>query len=117
MLDSEIETAVRDVQLGNLGSRPLRNVVHMMIVVSDNTATNMVIERFTAEPSTRVASKPGALDVLRSDVALVHAPIGHVAMAITVDGMPRVDYSPDNAGNMLISNLSTILLEGLGGME
>jgi beta-lactamase class A len=45
-LDSEIETAVRDVQLGNLGSRPLRNVVHMMIVASGNRATNMVIERF-----------------------------------------------------------------------
>ena len=28
---------------------PLRDVVHMMIVVSDNTATNMVIERITAD--------------------------------------------------------------------
>jgi beta-lactamase class A len=28
---------------------PLRDVVHMMIVVSDNTATNMVLERFGAD--------------------------------------------------------------------
>jgi beta-lactamase class A len=28
---------------------PLQDVVHMMIVVSDNTATNMVIERITAD--------------------------------------------------------------------
>jgi beta-lactamase class A len=28
---------------------PLRDIVHMMIVVSDNTATNMILERFTAD--------------------------------------------------------------------
>jgi beta-lactamase class A len=28
---------------------PLRDVVHLMIVLSDNTATNMVLERFTAD--------------------------------------------------------------------
>lgn len=189
---------------------PLRDVVRMMIVVSDNTATNMVIERITAdavnaemdrygltatrsmrkvlgdgmalkEPSgfsaagrlpenTRyglgsttpkemvtlleklargevvspaasremiailkrqqfkegigrhledewVASKSGALDALRSDVGLVYAPKGRVAMAITVDDMIRVDYSPDNAGNILISKVAKILLEGLGAMD
>jgi beta-lactamase class A len=189
---------------------PLRDVVRMMIVVSDNTATNMVIERITADAvnaemdrygltATRsmrkvlgdgkalkdpsgfsaagrlpenkryglgsttpkeivtpleklergevvspaasqemiailkrqqfkegigrhledewVASKSGSLDALRSDVGLVYAPKGRVAMAITVDDMPRADYSPDNAGNILISNLAKILLEGLGAME
>lgn len=189
---------------------PLRDVVHMMIVVSDNTATNMVIERMTADavnaemdrygltatrsmrkvlgdgtdlsepsgfsaagklpenkrfglgsttpkemvtllelldagkavspaaskemiailkrqqfkdgigrrlPDEWVASKSGALDALRSDVGLVYPPKGRVAMAITVDDMPQVDYSPDNAGNLLISNLAKILLEGLGAMD
>ena len=189
---------------------PLRDVVRMMIVVSDNTATNMVIERITADAvnaemdrygltATRcmrkvlgdgkalkdpsgfsaagrlpenkryglgsttpkemvtlleklergevvspaaskemiailkrqqfkegigrhledewVASKSGSLDALRSDVGLVYAPKGRVAMAITVDDMPRVDYSPDNAGNILISNLAKMLLEGLGVMD
>lgn len=189
---------------------PLRDVVHMMIVVSDNTATNMVIERITADavnaemhryglaatrsmrkvlgdgsalkdpsgfsaagrlpenkryglgsttpkemvtlleklergevvspaasremiailkrqqfkegigrhlPDEWIASKSGALDALRSDVGLVYAPKGRVAMAVTVDDMPRVDYSPDNAGNVLIGNLARMLLEGLGAMD
>jgi hypothetical protein len=64
-----------------------------------------------------VASKSGALDALRSDVGLVYAPKGRVAMAITVDDMIRVDYSPDNAGNILISNIAKMLLEGLGAMD
>ena len=188
---------------------PLRDVVHMMIVVSDNTAANMVIERITADavnaemdrygltatrsmrkvlgdgnalrapagfsaagrlpenkrfglgsstpkemvtlleklehgeivsaaaskemiailqrqqykdgigrhlPDAWVASKSGALDALRSDVGIVYAPKGRVAMALTVDNMPQVDYSPDNAGNILISNLAKMLLEGLGAL-
>lgn len=61
-----------------------------------------------------VASKSGALDALRSDVGLVYAPKGRVALAVTVDDMPKVDYSPDNAGNILISDLTKIILEGLG---
>lgn len=189
---------------------PLRDVVRMMIVVSDNTATNMVIGRITADavnaemdrygltatrsmrkilgdgndlkapsgfsaagrlaenkrfglgsttpkemvtlleklergevvsaaaskemiailkrqqykdgigrhlPDEWVASKSGALDALRSDVGLVYAPKGRVAMAITVDDMPQVDYSPDNAGNILISKLAKMLLQGLGAMD
>jgi len=31
--------------------------------------------------------------------------------------MPKVDYSPDNAGNILISNLAKMLLEGLGAID
>ncbi len=189
---------------------PLRDIVHMMIVVSDNTATNMVLERITADAvnaemdrygltSTRsmrkimgdanklkepggfsaagklpenkrfgigsstpremvalleklergevvsaaaskeiiailkrqqykdgigrhvedswVASKSGALDALRSDVGLVYAPHGRVAIAITVDDMPKTDYSPDNVGNILISKLATAILRGLGAMD
>jgi beta-lactamase class A len=185
---------------------PLRDVVRMMIVISDNTATNMVIERITADAvnaemdryglkATRsmrkvlgdgtklkepgglstagklpenkrfglgsstpremvtlleklergeivspvaskemiailkrqqykdgigrhvedqwVASKSGSLDALRSDVGLVYSPKGRVALAITVDDMPKVDYSPDNVGNLLISRLTDEILHGL----
>lgn len=185
---------------------PLRDVVHLMIVLSDNTATNMVIERFTADAvnvyldkigirTTRalrkirgdgsqlkaatgwsaagklpenqkyglgvstpldlvtilqklergeivnpeaskemiailkrcqdgtgirrhmagvaVANKTGSLDALRSDVGIVYSKGGRIAMAITVDGMPKVDYSPDNAGSLLIADLAKILVEGL----
>jgi len=61
-----------------------------------------------------VMSKGGALDALRSDVGLVYSPRGKFAIAITVDDMPRIDYSPDNVGNLLISELTGYLLGGLG---
>ena len=38
---------------------------------------------------------------------------GRIAMAITVDDMPAIDYSPDNAGEELIWEISKILMEGL----
>ncbi|MGO9239605.1 MAG: serine hydrolase [Bryobacteraceae bacterium] len=60
-----------------------------------------------------VASKSGALDALRSDVGIVTLPHARIAIAATVDGMPKVDYSPDNAGNILIADLTDTLLAGL----
>jgi beta-lactamase class A len=62
----------------------------------------------------RVASKSGALDALRSDVGIAYTAGGPVAMAITIDDMPRVDYSPDNVGNLLISELARLLAGELG---
>lgn len=61
-----------------------------------------------------VASKSGALDALRSDVGVVYTAGGPVAMAITVDGMPEVDYSPDNPGNRLIWELARAIADDLG---
>ena len=60
-----------------------------------------------------VANKSGALDHLRSDVGIVYTKRGAVAMAITVDEMPQVDWSPDNAGELLISKLSEMLITEL----
>lgn len=183
----------------------IRDLIHVMIVVSDNTATNLVLDRITADyvnecldkwgfPATRsmrkvrgdgnnlkaaaghskagllpenqrfglgsstpaemvgllekiergemvspaaskemiatlkrqqlkegigrrlkmpVASKSGSLDALRSDVGIVYSPAGRVIIAITVDGMPKVDYSFDNAGNLLIADLTGDLVTGL----
>ena len=185
---------------------PLRDVVNLMIVLSDNTATNMVLERFTADavnayldklgikttrsmrkirgdgnrsrrarrlgrrqaprkPEVRhrrlhparhghdpretrtrrdrqprslqrdprdppplsgrhrhpppprrreVANKTGALDALRSDVGIVYSPGGRIAMAITVDGIPKPDWTPDNPGLLMIADLAKLLVEGLG---
>jgi beta-lactamase class A len=62
----------------------------------------------------RVASKSGALDALRSDVGIAYTAGGPVAMAITIDDMPRVDYSPDNVGHLLISELARLLAGELG---
>ena len=60
----------------------------------------------------RVASKSGALDALRSDVALVTTPKGRIAIAITVDGMKDVDYSEDNAGLLAIAALARQMVAG-----
>ncbi|MEZ5354644.1 MAG: serine hydrolase [Bryobacteraceae bacterium] len=60
-----------------------------------------------------VASKSGALDRLRSDVGIVYAPKGPVVLALTVDGLPETDYSPDNRGMKLLGELSNILVEEL----
>ncbi len=57
-----------------------------------------------------IASKSGALDHLRSDVGIVYSKRGPIAMAITVEDIPEIDYGPDNPGDLLISALSEILL-------
>ena len=197
IIGSEISDGVR---------LPLRDVAHLMIVLSDNTATNMILERFTADAvnayldrigirTTRslrkirgdandlklpagwsaagklpenqkygigvstpremvaileklergeivsadasreilailkrcqdstgirrrlgdvpIANKTGALDALRSDVGIVYSKGGRIAMAITVEGIPQVDYSPDNPGVLLIADLAKMLVDGL----
>lgn len=187
-------------------SLPLRDVMRLMIVVSDNTATNLILERLTADkvnayldtlglretrslrkvrgdgtnlkaPSgwskagliaenrkfgigvstsaemvrllemlekgqvvsraasramievllrqqykdgigrrtgeMEVASKSGALDLLRSDVGIVYTPKGPVALAITVDRLPKTDYSSDNPALPWIGRLAEALIREL----
>ena len=60
-----------------------------------------------------VASKSGALDRLRSDVGIVYSKGGRIAIAITVDNLPKTDYSADNPGNIFIAELTGMLIEGL----
>lgn len=60
-----------------------------------------------------MASKYGALDSLRSCVAIVYSKRGRIAIAITVDDMPEVNWSVDNPGYLLMSRLSAILIESL----
>ncbi|MEP7362083.1 MAG: serine hydrolase [Acidobacteriota bacterium] len=64
-------------------------------------------------PDRWVFSKSGSLDALRSDVGIVRAPGGPVAMALTVDGMPGIDYGPENSGQRLLSDLAQMLLDAL----
>lgn len=61
-----------------------------------------------------IANKAGALDHLRSDVGIVYSKRGPIAMAITVEDIPEIDYTADNPGNLLISSLSEILVDELG---
>jgi len=60
-----------------------------------------------------MASKYGALDRLRSCVAIVYSKRGKIAIAITVDDMPEVNWSVDNPGYLLMSRLSAMLIESL----
>ena len=64
-------------------------------------------------PDVRIANKTGALDHLRSDVGVVFSPHGRIAMAITCDDLPEVNYTPDNAGALMIADLARTLVEGL----
>jgi len=196
-------TGVLGTEFSNGVQLPLRDVMHLMIVLSDNTATNMVLERFTADavnayldrigvkktrslrkilrgeeaagiseagklPDNRkyglgvssprdmvtiveklergelvspeaskemiailkrcqdtagirrrvgdltVANKSGALAALRSDVGIVYSPGGRIAIAITVDGMPTANWTPDNPGLIMIADLAKLLVDELG---
>ena len=60
-----------------------------------------------------VAGKYGALDHLRSAIGIVYTKKGRIAMAITCDEMPEINWSVDNPGYLLISRLSQMLIDGL----
>ena len=60
-----------------------------------------------------MASKPGSLDALRSDVGIIYSKRGPIAMAITCDQMPEVSWTEDNPAYHLMSHLSNILIDGL----
>jgi beta-lactamase class A len=68
-------------------------------------------------PGVPMASKYGALDALRSCVAILYSKQGKIAMAITVDDMPEVIWSVDNPGYLLMSRLSLILTDGLASVK
>ncbi len=64
-------------------------------------------------PQISMASKYGALDALRSCVAILYSKQGRIAMAITVDEMPEANWSVDNPAYLLMSRLSLVVLDGL----
>jgi beta-lactamase class A len=61
-----------------------------------------------------MATKSGALDRLRSDVGIVYTKRGRIAMAITCEDIPAIDWTVENPGHLLLSRLSLILIDGLG---
>jgi beta-lactamase class A len=60
------------------------------------------------------ATKSGALDALRSNVGIIYHPRGRIAMAVTCNEMPEVNWTVDNPALLLMSRLSEILIQGLG---
>jgi beta-lactamase class A len=81
-----------------------------MINLMKREQVRFAIGRTIPDP---MASKYGALDALRSCVAIVYSKQGKIAIAITVDDMPNIIWSVDNPAYLLMSRLSMILLEGL----
>ena len=61
-----------------------------------------------------VANKTGALDALRSDVGIVYSKKGRIAMAITCEEIPNIDYGPENAGALVIADVAKLLVDQLG---
>jgi beta-lactamase class A len=60
-----------------------------------------------------LASKYGALDHLRSCIGILYTKKGRIAMAITVNDMPNVQWSVDNPAYLLISRLSVLIADGM----
>ena len=60
-----------------------------------------------------MASKYGALDRLRSAVAILYTKKGRIAMAISCDDMPETMWSVDNPAYLLMSRLSEVIVDGL----
>ncbi len=83
-----------------------------MLALLRRQQDHLGIGRHRSEPPP--ASKPGALDRLRSDVGIVDSPHGPVALAITCDLLPETDWSVDNPAYLLIARLSEIVTLGLG---
>jgi beta-lactamase class A len=59
---------------------------------------------------TVVANKAGALDHLRSDVGIVYAKGNRIAMAITCEDVPKIDWTSDNEGLLLIAKIADVLV-------
>ena len=57
-----------------------------------------------------VANKAGARDHLRSDVGIVYTKTNRIAMAITCEDMPKIDWTADNEGLLLIARIAEILV-------
>lgn len=85
-----------------------KDVLEILKMQRDNSG----IRRHTPD-GVAVASKSGALDALRSDVGIVYTKHGPIALAITIDDMPEIDYSRDNPGERLIWQLTSTILDGL----
>jgi beta-lactamase class A len=83
----------------------------MLAILKRNQDNTGIIRHLMEYP---VAHKTGALDALRADVGIVYSKTGKIAMAITVDGMAKPDWSPDNPGSLLIADLAKMLVDGMG---
>jgi len=104
----EMATLIEKMERGEVVSP---QASHDMITILKRQQLQYGIARKLGDMT--VASKSGALNLLRSDVGIVYSPGGRIAIAITCEHLPKIDYSPDNPGDVLIAQLSAMLVEGL----
>ena len=60
-----------------------------------------------------MASKYGALDHLRSAVGIIYSKKGRIALAISCDDVPEINWSVDNPAYLFMSQVSEILVSSL----
>jgi beta-lactamase class A len=111
-----------------LGSSTSREMVHLLemlhagkVVNAESSATMLnILKRQQDNTGIQrrvdgfpIANKSGALDHLRSDVGVFYTKNGPVAMAITVEDIPGIDYRPDNPGNLLLAEAARIITRTL----
>ncbi len=82
-----------------------------MLAVLKRQQDNDCMRRYMQD--LKIADKTGALDALRSDVGIVYSAKGRVAIAITCDEIPEIDYGPNNAGALFIAEAAKILVAQL----
>jgi hypothetical protein len=105
----------------------LRDGVNLMMLVISPAASKEMIDLMKREQEhyaigrslgdVPMATKYGALDHLRSAIGIIYSKKGRIAMAITCDEIPEVDWSVDNPGYLLMSRLSLILTDRLVGRQ
>ncbi len=100
---------VRLLELLHLGKAVNKAACEEMIAILKRQQYNDGIGRKLGKFT--IANKTGSLDHLRSDVGIVYTPSGPIAMAITVEDIPEVDYGPDNRGLFVIADLAAMIVE------
>jgi beta-lactamase class A len=83
----------------------------MIALMKREQGTNGIWRALGSVPK---ATKSGALDRLRSNVGLIYHPRGRIALAITCDDMPQINWTADNPAFLVMSRLSEIIIDGLG---
>ena len=104
----EMVTILERLEKGEIVSPEASNeILKIMKRQRDNNGIARRVE------GTVVANKAGALDHLRSDVGIVYAKGNRIAMAITCEDVPKIDWTSDNEGLILISKIAEILVGDL----
>lgn len=105
----EMVAIVEKLERGQIISAPASK--EMLDLMKREQGTNGIWRR---QWKVTKATKSGALDALRSNVGIIYHPRGRIALAITCDQMPEVEWTVDNPAMLLMSRLSEILIDELG---